>query len=171
MDKYTFFNYTFEELGNITKYSVDNIKLLNSFLHLHDFKDRKLSEIHCIDSYFINNLSANGIKKSKEYIIMYENSKYNDMANKYGIDNAEIDKLFSLCDLMRLPGVKSIRSKLYFKCGYKSIKDFVDKDAKDIQKQIEKQIIENGWEEEVPLLKELKTQIAVSKILPYLGKQ
>ena len=166
IDKYSFFDNTIEELAHKTRVSIDNIRMLRSLLHLHNFKNRKLSEIDNVDSSFIQNLINNGIKNSLDYFFLCKINKSFDIAEKYATKEEYVKKLFSLCDLMRLPGVKSIRANLYYDCGYIGIKDFVGKDAHIVQKHIAQLIVENKWAQSLPLIKELKTQIAVATVLP-----
>jgi hypothetical protein len=77
-------------------------------------------------------------------------------------------ELFSLCDLMRLPGVKWLRAKLYYDCGYQSIQSFSQNDNVQIRNKIALYIQTNCPERGLPLPKEIATQIAVARALPHL---
>lgn len=70
---------------------------------------------------------------------------------------------------MRLPGVKDIRSSLYYDCGYRSLQIFSVKNAADMRQQIRDYITKNNVNKMVPLFKELSTQIAAAKVLPHLS--
>ena len=84
------------------------------------------------------------------------------------IPNAEkrsIDEICSLAELMRLPGVKAIRAELYLQCGYKSLIDIAKTDATTMRGRIAECIASKGLSSSLPQPKELRTQIAVAKVL------
>lgn len=79
------------------------------------------------------------------------------------VENRSEEEIQSFLELMHLPGVKNIRANLYYCCGLKSMQDFADAEAEILQKKIAAVIEEKGLEYSCPLLKELRTQIAVAK--------
>lgn len=108
------------ELSAKTNIDIDSLKLLQSFLHLYDFKERRLSEIENVNEKLILSLKNKNIKKSSDYLLFCMSHKKSDLAKMFNVEPADIVKLFNLCDLMRLPGVKSVRANLYYDCNYKS---------------------------------------------------
>ena len=66
---------------------------------------------------------------------------------------------------MRLPGVKAIRAELYLQCGYKSLIDIAKTDATTMRGRIAECIASKGLSSSLPQPKELRTQIAVAKVL------
>lgn len=67
-DKYSYLSLCDEELNKKTGISIEDIQLLRTLFHLHDFIDRKLSQITTIDNNFIEQLIKDGIKTSFQYI-------------------------------------------------------------------------------------------------------
>lgn len=167
-DKYAYLSLTDEELHQKTSLCIEKIQLLRMLFHLHDFKDRKLKEIECIDKNFMQMLIDEKIKTSSKYIGLCCSGDVGSVAKKYNTDSNEVYKLLCLCDLMRLPGVKNVRAELYFNCGFETIQSFVGKDAEKIREEITNVISRNNLSQGVPLLKEINTQIAVATILPKL---
>ncbi len=80
-------------------------------------------------------------------------------------ENRSQEEIQSLLELMHLPGVKNIRANLYYHCGLKSLQDFANAEAQALQDKIASVIREEVLEYSCPLLKELRTQIAVAKAL------
>lgn len=171
-DKYMFLDAagdSVEELAEKTGIDIKPLKEFEKFLHLHDFINRKLSDIKSIKQECIKTLIENGIRYSKDYLLLCMEQNSADISDRFGIASADAERLFSLCDLMRLPGVKDIRSSLYYDCGYKSLQIFSVQNAADMQQQIRDYITKNNMNKMVPLFKELSTQIAAAKVLPHLN--
>lgn len=165
-DKYTFFSHSTEELSQTTGVPSGTLALLGAFLHSYDYKKRRLAELACIDPALIEALASDGIKDSLTYIRLYQAGPLDALAERYGMGPEVLTRIFSLCDLMRLPGVKSTRANLYHQCGYHNIKDLAGKDAEAVQAAIRQTVTKNARPESVPFLKELKTQIAAAAVLP-----
>lgn len=170
-DKYAFLASSPEELSKITGIPPETLELLGRFLRSYDYRSRKLSEIACAAPALLQHLAAGGIKDSLAYIRLCKSSSPAAVARQYGAAPDDAAHLFSLCDLMRLPGVKSVRGNLYCRCGYRSIKAFAGRDAEAVRNSIGQKIAENGWTESVPFLKELKTQIAAAAVLPAITEE
>lgn len=171
-DKYDFiriYENSPEELSAETGVSPGILRLLDYFLHLYDFRERKLRELTVFDSDFIGKLAESGIKSSGDYLRFYLANGKSNTAERFGAAFEEAEKLFCFCDLMRLPGVKETRAELYFDSGFRRFDNFSEQTAADMQKTISEYIKASGSGKAVPLLKELSTQIAVSRALPHLN--
>lgn len=92
-----------------------------------------------------------------------------EAAKMLSLTEESTSELFSLCDLMRLRGVKWLRAKLYYDCGYQSIQSFSVNDNEQMRNKIALYIQINCTERGVPLPKEIATQIAVARALPHLN--
>lgn len=66
-------------------------------------------------------------------------------------------------ELYHLPGVKQTRASLYYQAGYRSLADFVDTTAEEVQFRTAQAISEYSLPYIVPLPKEIRTHIAVAK--------
>ena len=76
---------------------------------------------------------------------------------------ADSDEQQAYTELYYLPGVKQTRASLYYKAGYRSLKDFVDTTPEEVQHRTAQAISAYGLPCIVPLPKEIRTHIAVSK--------
>lgn len=142
--------------------------LLRRFFRLYAFKDRRLAELSSVSPPFLAALAADGVVSSGRYLLLACHDGADALARRYGADAGEAARLFSLCDLMRLPGVKHVRANLYHACGFPRVQDFIGQDAARMRETIARGMEERAIHCAVPLLKELRTQIAVAAALPRL---
>ncbi len=178
-DKYTFFDMmdpAGTDCGKIRRQleerldlEEEGLALLEQFLHLHDFTNRKLSEIRSVSAEFMGKLFSDGIKMSKDYLLLCMRHPAGEISHKYGVDEEEAVRLFCICDLMRLPGVKELRASLYFDCGYCSLQEISAQSQEAMRARCAEYIADNHIEKSVPFAKELETQIAAAKVLPHLS--
>lgn len=169
-DKYEFLNADKEELIKLLNINTKAFYNLYMFFHTYDFIDRKLSDLKYIDPLLIQNLKSDGIKNSSQYFKIVKELGLLSFQKRYNTSPEIIKKIWCLCDLMRLPGVKTIRSELYFNCGYTSVKTFACETPENILTAI-KNYINNNIDNKakiIPLPKEISTQIAVAKSIPHL---
>ena len=73
-----------------------------------------LSSFPNSDIKLLENLSAVGIKNSKDY---------------WELKQDPSDDLFCLCDLVRINGIGPVAARAFFEAGYKSINDVAAADA------------------------------------------
>ena len=91
----------------------------------------------------------------------------------YDIKPAKLREIAAVCkndeeiqsfhELYQLPGVKSTRAMLYFKAGFHSLTDIALSSPQEIITKTEDIISKEKLSLKVPLLKEVKTHIAVAK--------
>lgn len=170
-DKYMFLDEMSSDPDGLeVKFEMDSetLKLLEGIFHLYDFKNCKLRDINSADSKLIETLIGHNIKTSKDYLLLCMSTTISDISEKYSSSEDEVLRLFNLCDLMRLPGVKDLRASLYYHCGYKKLSDFASENPYNMKQKISKIINEEKIDKAVPLGKELATQIAVAKVLPHI---
>lgn len=171
-DKYGYLKRTEASILELSKESgidLEVLKLLESFLHLYDFKNRRLCEIESVNPDLMEALNRENIKTSKDYLMLCLSNREAVISKRYHADVSDVIKLFDLCDLMRLPGVKSIRADLYYDCHYKNLHDFSLQNDTDMKEVIGRYIRNNSVSKSVPFKKELATQIAVAKVLPHIS--
>lgn len=91
----------------------------------------------------------------------------------YDINPTKLKEITAVCkkdeetqafrELYHLPGVKSTRAMLYFKAGFRSLVDIALSTPQEIIAKTEDIISKEDLSLKVPLLKEVKTHIAVAK--------
>lgn len=166
VDKYACLSLSIEETARLTALDTPTAALFHAFLHLHDFRERRLSEITCVPPQLIAMLAADGVKTSSDCIFLCAERGVAAVGTAYGGAEDDAERLLRICDLMRLPGCKSTRAELYVGCGYGGLCAFANESAETMRAHIAEVIVERFPEWGVPLPKELRTQIAVAKVLP-----
>ncbi len=91
----------------------------------------------------------------------------------YDINPAKLREISSVCkkdeeiqsfrELYQLPGVKSTRAMLYYKAGFHSLDDIAISSPQEIIAKTENIIREENLSVKAPLMKEVKTHIAVAR--------
>jgi len=91
----------------------------------------------------------------------------------YDIKPAKLKEINSFCkekeeiqsfqELYQLPGVKKTRAMLYFKAGFRSLRDIASSSPQEIIAKTENIIRKENLSLKVPLMKEVKTHIAVAR--------
>lgn len=76
---------------------------------------------------------------------------------------ADPDERQAYTELYYLPGVKQTRASLYYRAGYRSLRDFVNTTPEEVRVRTAQVISERGLSCIVPLPKEIRTHIAVAK--------
>ena len=137
------------------------------FLHLYDFKPRRISDSAEI-GFHIEQTGNKTMKSSEDYLRYCINNGIEDAAKVLQVSANCAHELFCLCDLMRLPGVKWLRAKIYYDSGYQSVQSFSQQSKEQMRNKIALYIQSHCAERAVPLPKEIATQIAVAGALPYL---
>lgn len=105
----------------------------------------------------------------KRFLVMYDvkPQKLNEI-NKICSDKEEIN---SFMELYLLPGVKAIRARLYYEAGYKHLRDIASALPEQIINKTAGVIKQKQLTLTVPLLKEVKTHIAVAKAYSFYGAE
>lgn len=82
----------------------------------------------------------------------------------------EKEEIQSFQELYQLPGVKKTRAMLYFKAGFRSLDDIASSSPQEIIAKTENIIRKENLSLKVPLMKEVKTHIAVARAFTDFGK-
>lgn len=95
----------------------------------------------------------------------------------YDVNPQKFKEIESICqaseesdafhELYMLPGVKATRAMLYFKSGYRTLKAIASSSVEEIISKAEEVIKEERPDLKVPLVKEVKTHIAVAKAFTF----
>lgn len=157
-----------DEIRRITGMSEGVDECFHSALHLHDFKNRSISEFKSIRPDIISAVRANGYNKTLDIIKLASEKSNNEMAELLNISNADTQRLCAMCHLMRLPGVKDTRASLYYNSGLRSLDDFASSTTDKILEKVSDYIAKSKCGKSVPQRKEIETQIAVSRVLSAL---
>lgn len=115
--------------------------------------DSKLAESGLLDT--------NTVRLFRRFLSMYDiNPTKTKELNSLQLT---ADEKKSFAELYLLPGVKYTRASLYYKAGLQSLYDFTQLTATEIVDKCNATIVTQNLDCKCPLLKEVKTHIAVAK--------
>ncbi|WDV45131.1 DUF4332 domain-containing protein [Clostridiaceae bacterium M8S5] len=152
---------------NRTGLEEDIVKLLRGTLIFQRFRTVKLKKIDSFKEEYVRKLEAKGIKDNGQLMLLSQSRlKRKILSEQTEIPINELDRMISISDLMRLPGVKNIRASLYLNAGFKNIKQISKLQPIDMINIITEYINNNGISKKPPLPKEVSTQILWAKVYP-----
>ena len=158
-----------EELEN--KSSIP-ITYLQSFVRLLAFNQYKPFPIKKIDSLSKEEIAKflNKNYKKTDQVLLLGKTKEDrkKLAEEVGVSVDCVTKLVKIADLMRLPGVKNIRSKLYLASGLDYIQKFIGLDVDKTREYLIEFVNDTQIAKMAPLRKELATHIIWAQIYPVL---
>ena len=97
----------------------------------------------------------------RSFLVMYD-VKPQKLREIEKVSSCE-EEIKSFQELYLLPGVKAVRAKLYYEAGYKCLKDIAVVSPEQMIHDTAEVIRQKKLDLKVPLLKEVKTHIAVAK--------
>jgi hypothetical protein len=87
------------------------------------------------------------------------------LAGASGVPLEKIEELVSLSNLARIPGVKTIRARLYHDAGFDTLEKLAACDPEDLRARLADFIEQTGFEGGLPLPKEAASTIATARHL------
>ncbi len=106
---------------------------------------------------------ADMVQLFRLFLNMYDVKSSKMKEIKKVIENEEEKILFQ--QLYLLPGVRAVRARLYASAGYTDLFEIAAASPEQIISDTTRVIIQNKLDIKVPLLKEVRTHIAVAKVL------
>ena len=165
-----------------TDYKIQAIKvllnedcILTRYYPLIPYKNilvEKLSKMGCYTKSDCVNLSDESLLDAglKDIEIVH---LFKAFLGLYDINLTKLKEITTVCkndeemqafrELYQLPGVKSTRATLYFKAGFRSLADIAVSSPQEIIEKTENVIRQENLGLKAPLLKEVKTHIAVAR--------
>jgi len=129
-------------------------------------KTFKLSELLDIDEKHLKKLEENGIKNVIQMIKVGDTEiKRKELSKKLKIPYDAILKLVKLSDLCRIPGIKGIRSKLYYESGFDTMNKLSECEPQKLRNYLIEYVKNNNFEGIAPLPKEIEFTIKKAKEL------
>jgi hypothetical protein len=125
-------------------------------------KDFRGVHPECVDK-----LSAVGIRDVKQMLQAGRTpADRQDLAKRTGVSVDTILELVKLSDLARIPGVKSIRARLYYDAGVDTIEKMARWDPAELRAMLIEFVEQTGFDGIAPLPKEAAFTVATAKRLP-----
>jgi hypothetical protein len=128
-----------------------------------------LREFRGVDQEQVQKLAAEGIVNVKQMIEAGKTPALREaVTNKTGIPLESILEFVKLSDLARIPGIKSIRARLYLDAGVDTLEKMASSDPEELREMLLDFVERTGFHGIAPLPKELEFSVARAKALPKL---
>jgi len=131
----------------------------------------KLKDFLGVDPEHIARLDAQGIRTTMQILSAGRTPEARRLlAEKTGIPEDKLTELVRLSDLSRLPGVKSIRARLYIEAGVDSVENMAGWDPQALLQLTAEFVRKTGFLGIAPLPKEVSSTITNAKKLEKMIK-
>ncbi len=115
----------------------------------------------------INRLADIGIRSTKQLLAdSVTAAEREKLATRATISVANLEELVRLSDLARVSGLTSIRARLYFDCGVRSVSDMAGWDPAELAAALTQWVSANGFEGLAPFPTEVASAVASARVLP-----
>jgi hypothetical protein len=126
-----------------------------------------LKDFRGVNPEYIKGLSAVGIKNVDEMLANGATpEKRQSLAERTGIPPESILEFVKLSDLARIPGIKSVRARLYVDAGIDSIEKLADMEPEDLRSAVVDFIERTGFDGIPTLPKEARSAVKKAQRLP-----
>jgi hypothetical protein len=130
-----------------------------------------LKDFRGVNQEQIRKLADEGIVNVKQMIEAGKTPALREaLADKTGIPLESILEYVKLSDLARIPGIKTIRARLYFDAGIDTLEKMAASDPEELREMTLDFVERTGFDGIAPLLGELQFSVAKAKELPKLIK-
>jgi len=128
---------------------------------LHEFRDVNQSNIV--------KLEAVGIKNVEQMLAAGKTPQSRlALADKTGVPAGVILEFVKLSDLARIPGLKSIRARLYYESGVDTVENLADWEHDALLVMLGDYVEKSGFDGLAPLPKEVQNAVATARKLPHI---
>jgi hypothetical protein len=128
-----------------------------------------LKDFRGVDPECVERLSAVGIRDVKQMLQAGRiPGDRQDLARSAGVSVDAILELVKLSDLARIPGVKSIRARLYYDAGVDTMEKMARWDPTELREMLIGFVEQTGFDGIAPLPKEAASSVATARRLPKL---
>lgn len=129
----------------------------------------RLRDFRGIDPKHISALEAFGIKSNRSILEQGKTpGARKELASRTGVPEDVILELVKLSDLSRLPGVKSIRARLFFDAGIETVEALSEYQPEELMEVLKHFMAQTDFKGSSPLLESVQGTINMARTLPRL---
>ena len=129
----------------------------------------RLRQFRGVDQNTTDRLAAAGIRSVEDLVkVGTSASDRTALATQADVPIGEVEELVRLADLARIPGLKSIRARLYLDAGVGSVCELSAWDADALTTMLREFVTETGFDGIAPLPGEARHAIETARKLPSL---
>lgn len=128
-----------------------------------------LHEFRGVNQSYIVKLEAAGIKSVEEMLAAGKTPQSRQaLADRTGVPPQSILEFVKLSDLARIPGLKSIRARLYYESGVDTVEKLAGWEPYALQDMLAYYVEKSGFERLAPLPKEVQHAVGTARKLPLI---
>lgn len=143
------------------------LRCLNGLLSHHRFRPVSLRKIEDMDPTHIEALSSRGVKNTGALLqVGKTRAERTRLASEIDVPLEELERLLTAADLMRKPGVKAIKVRLFTAVGIRSLKHLGEQDPGSFRSQLEDFIGRTGIVRAIPTPKEVASDVSWARLYP-----
>jgi predicted flap endonuclease-1-like 5' DNA nuclease len=129
----------------------------------------KLHEFRGVNQASVKKLEAAGIKDVEQMLAAGKTPQSRQaLAEKTGVPLEDILVFVKLSDLARIPGLKSIRARLYYESGIDTVEKLAAWNHDELHAILGEYVDKSGFDGLAPLPKEVKHAVATARKLPQI---
>jgi hypothetical protein len=126
-----------------------------------------LKDFRGVDPQHIVKLNSIGIVNAEHTLDAAKTPESRQrLADETGVPLDAILELVKLSDLSRIPGVKSIRARLYYDAGVDTLEKMAEWEPEELRKMLAKFVERTGFDGIAPLPKEIQFTVTTASKLP-----
>lgn len=130
-------------------------------------KPFRLKDFRGVNYEYVEKLGAAKIKTAEQMREAGKTTKSRqELSVRTGVPLEVITELVKLSDLARIPGVKSIRARLYYEAGVDTVEKMAEWDPEALRAVITEFVERTGFEGIPPTPKEAKSTVETARKLP-----
>ncbi len=147
----------------------DYILRLNSLLSHNRFRPVSLKKLEDVDPCHIEALKSKGIKNTGDLLLAAKTEADRaSLSAGTGIPLDELDRLIVAADLMRKPGIKATKVRLFTAIGIKSLRHLGEQEPLAFRSQLEEFIGRTGIVKAIPTPKEVMSDVSWARLYPVI---
>jgi|GEM_PF-1820363 len=147
----------------------DYLSCLNSLLLHHRFKPVPLAKMEDADRMHIQALTSRGIKNTEGLLLACRSQADGvRLASETNVPLERLERLLTAADLMRKPGVKATKVRLFTAVGIRSLKHLGEQDPQSFRSQLEGFITRTGIVKAIPTPKEVASDVCWARLYPVI---
>jgi hypothetical protein len=132
-------------------------------------KPFKLHEFRGVDQASVKKLEAAGIKDVERMLAIGKNPQSRQaLSERTGVSLDDVLEFVKLSDLARIPGLKSIRARLYYESGVDTVEKLAAWEHEDLYAMLGDYVVQSGFDGSAPLPKEVQHAVDTARKLPHV---
>lgn len=147
----------------------DYILGLSRLLSHHRFRPISLGKVEGVDPRHIRTLESERLRNTGALLLASRAESYRaNLSAETGVPLRELDRLATAADLMRKPGAKATKVRLFTAFGTRLLKHLGEQEPRAFRSQLEELIAKTGIVKAIPTPREVMSDVYWSSLYPVI---